>query len=65
MRLNPYELKEITRQDLRVRAYRENQWIQKEGFEPLEMALLVCIGGACIALGTLMIGIIIWVKYFG
>jgi len=54
----------IIDQDARIKAFRAKQWERLEGFEPLEMAALVAICGACIALGTLMIGIIVWVKYF-
>jgi len=63
MRLSPFDLKEITRQDLRVRAYRENQWRDKEGFNPLEMAALTCIAGACIALMALMGLLVLNLKY--
>lgn len=63
MKLNPFEQKEITRQDLRVRAYRENQWRDKEGFEPFEMALLVLFLGVILAVGVLLVGCIVWAKY--
>ena len=55
----------IIDQDQRIKAFRKKQWDRNEGFEPLEMALLTIIASACIALGLICIGIIIWIKYFG
>ena len=63
MNPRPVDTKELKRQDLRVRAYRENQWRDKEGFEPFEMALIVLFAGVVLAVGALLVLCIVWAKY--
>ena len=63
MKPTDLDLKELKRQDLRVRAYKENSWNRNEGFEPFEMALLVLFLGVILAVGALLVLCIVWAKY--
>jgi hypothetical protein len=63
MNPRPVDIKELERQELRVRAYREKQWDKLDDFNPFEKAILTVAVGAALALLVLVGGIIIWAKW--
>ena len=63
MNPTPYDIEELKRQDIRVQAWKKNNWKRTEGFEPFERAVIVIFAAAVIAFAVLMFSIIIDSKY--